>query len=265
LWLEGFAVRAVATCPNCYNDIDAKSKFCIYCGEARPQRILSRAHRPPRNKELIAFTIFGVLTCLVLWFSYGNLGISPRYQPSPAATAVAPGAVATLPQQAQQQQQPAQQPQQQAPQQQAQERPEPQAAHPLAQQQAPQQREGARSAASNTNQFHFEVPLDQFVQQSDGTLRSPDGRATISMWSGNGSLEQQRSALQNEHPNWNYTYRKNDPNYFVVSGYEGNNIFYQKTLRRGDRTATFLMKYPRSEKARYQDANEMLEATFRPR
>jgi hypothetical protein len=250
----------VVTCPNCYNDIDAKSKFCIYCGEARPQRILRRAHRPPLNKELIAFAIFGVVTCVVLWFSYGNLGISPRYQPTPAATpAATPGAApeapaapaaAPLPTPA-------------APEQQAQQS---QAAQPQPpQQQAPQQREVPRSAATNTNQFHFEVPLEQFVQQSDGTLRSPDGRATISMWSGNGSLEQQRSALQNEHPNWNYTYRKNGPNYFVVSGYEGNNIFYQKTLRRGDRTATFLMKYPRSEKARYQRANEMLEATFRPR
>lgn len=49
----------------------------------------------------------------------------------------------------------------------------------------------------------------------------------------------------------NVTYKKEGNNFFVVSGYRGNNIFYQKTIFRNGEMVTAVIEYSTSKKAKY--------------
>ena len=46
------------------------------------------------------------------------------------------------------------------------------------------------------------------------------------------------------------TYWKRVKNYFAISGYVGDNIFYEKTVQRGDQYNTYFYEYPKTLKKR---------------
>ena len=58
------------------------------------------------------------------------------------------------------------------------------------------------------------------------------------------------------------TYQRKGETWFVVSGYEGDDIFYDKTLREGDRTASFRFVFPAAQKPHYAPLLEHMEDSF---
>lgn len=59
------------------------------------------------------------------------------------------------------------------------------------------------------------------------------------------------------------TYKTLGSNWFVISGYSGDNIFYQKSFV-GDDENTFLIEYPQTQKEKYSDMTTYLEKSFKP-
>jgi hypothetical protein len=59
------------------------------------------------------------------------------------------------------------------------------------------------------------------------------------------------------------TYQKCGKTFFVISGYEGPKIFYQKTVLKGDVFAYALLEYQEAEKERYNPVSDSVFASFR--
>jgi hypothetical protein len=60
------------------------------------------------------------------------------------------------------------------------------------------------------------------------------------------------------------TYSPSGRNWLVISGFRGDNIFYEKYFFRGDTIHGFGMEFPRSEKPYYAPIVEEIEDSFRP-
>ena len=59
------------------------------------------------------------------------------------------------------------------------------------------------------------------------------------------------------------TYKKLGNNYYVISGYKNNKIFYQKSIIRGQGLCTAIIEYPESEKNYYNKVCENIFRTFK--
>lgn len=75
------------------------------------------------------------------------------------------------------------------------------------------------------------TPQDRPTNLDGRDFRSPDGRITMQVFGANNSLgrtleERYREALQTE--NQNVTYQFIEDDFFVISGYQGNDVIYQK-------------------------------------
>ena len=62
-------------------------------------------------------------------------------------------------------------------------------------------------------------------------------------------------------------YKVIDKNWFVLSGYDGDKVFYIKTLRNymrddNDIDATFIMTYPRTENSTFDKITERISSSF---
>lgn len=91
----------------------------------------------------------------------------------------------------------------------------------------------------------------------DGRVfKSRDGRITLSVWGQHNALNRTLRAQMNAARNdWvedraRVTYWKMGQGYYVLSGLTGDQIFYEKTVARGDGYATILWQYPQSQKAK---------------
>jgi hypothetical protein len=196
----------------------------------RRSRVQEIAERKPMLLEVGAFIIFGLIVTALLWSMYRNTGLH-RYSPPPLPDAkVAP-------------------------------KPAPPSPPP-----SPPTNKKAAEAPHTVapEKVSFKLPNGMFKRNPDGTLSSKDGKATVKLWEANNTdIKTAAVDTAKAHPNWKVTYGKKGPHYFVVSGYDGDNIFYQKTQIFGDHSSSFLMQYPKAEKAKYRAANEMLESSFR--
>ncbi|QQP93421.1 hypothetical protein IGS68_32880 (plasmid) [Skermanella sp. TT6] len=63
------------------------------------------------------------------------------------------------------------------------------------------------------------------------------------------------------------TYRRRKEDWFVLSGYIGDNIFYRKTVlaRRGRTVGTFQINFPKDQKPFYYGIVERMSWSFKPR
>jgi hypothetical protein len=216
-------MSTTVACKTCDREIDADSKFCIYCGRpqvpgvrrGKPTKLERAIASTPLPLEIIAFLVFAAIAVSVLWSMYGKVGLEghapppppqPKFVPKPPPKAPATGPAAQVP--------------------------ERQSKSPQAPPQAAAQKARAQPTVTRWNE--------------DGT----DARAML-------------ARVKSQHPNWQTTYQTAGKRFFVVSGYEGDQIFYQKTLIRGGKAHSFLMKYPKSEKGKWRKANEALEREFR--
>ena len=59
------------------------------------------------------------------------------------------------------------------------------------------------------------------------------------------------------------TYSPSGSNWLVLSGYRGDNIFYEKYVFRGDTVHGFGVEFPAAEKPRYSPIIERMEDSFR--
>ena len=58
------------------------------------------------------------------------------------------------------------------------------------------------------------------------------------------------------------SYETKGDTWFVVSGYERDVIFYEKTLRHGERTTSFRFVFPAAQKPHYAPLLEQMEDSF---
>ncbi len=112
--------------------------------------------------------------------------------------------------------------------------------------------------------FSFRYPSPPFFAgpapvNGDGrSFFTQDGRAEISVWGAhNVTGETPRSALaafrEDLAPDESLTYARHGKRWLVVSGYTGNNIYYQRTeyACRGRKQVSFRIEYPIVERDRY--------------
>lgn len=71
---------------------------------------------------------------------------------------------------------------------------------------------------------------------------------------------QYRSALEN--PEAQIIYRARDENWYIVSGSDGDEVFYEKSLADAGVLKTFRMQYPASQKAYYDAVTAIMSASF---
>jgi hypothetical protein len=73
------------------------------------------------------------------------------------------------------------------------------------------------------------------------------------------TIAQQRAwHFRNLDKKWKVTYKANGGNWFVLSGYNGDDIFYSRTVKHGDIFATVLLEYPKSKKSEFDAAVEII-------
>lgn len=90
-------------------------------------------------------------------------------------------------------------------------------------------------------------------------FKSRDGKITLSVWGENNALGRTlRSQMETAKRDWRrdnarVTYWRYGRGFYVVSGTTGDQIFYEKTVPRGDGFATILWQYPKSQKARLDE------------
>jgi hypothetical protein len=101
---------------------------------------------------------------------------------------------------------------------------------------------------------------------------SRDGRAEMIVYGSNNALEQSLRDLYNEQlrraegddrSKKTVTYKVLRDNWFVVSGYEGYRVFYQKTIFRGGVFKTFRIEYDKSLADIFDKVTKRVAASFR--
>lgn len=66
-----------------------------------------------------------------------------------------------------------------------------------------------------------------------------------------------------DHPDREITYKKLGANFFVISGFDGNKIFYQKSIMKSGQLYTFLIEYKKKDKEQYKSITERIARSFR--
>jgi hypothetical protein len=102
-------------------------------------------------------------------------------------------------------------------------------------------------------------PLPEADNGDGRKFKSSDGKITLSVWGENNafnrSLRTQMSASRRE---WlqdraRITYTRFTPEFYVLSGTTGKEIFYEKTVPQGEGFATMLWQFPISRRPRMND------------
>ena len=104
-------------------------------------------------------------------------------------------------------------------------------------------------------------------ENNDGRrFDSPDGRASLSAWGSFNALEDTiGTGLQREFetPGRKITYKVLKKDWYVVSGYENGNIFYQKTILKDDVFYSFLLVYPPEDKSLFDPVVAAVAKSFK--
>ena len=131
--------------------------------------------------------------------------------------------------------------------------------------------------------FSIDYPRNIFLpgpEPANGggiTMTSLDGVATLDVWGGNAFYfddEDQYGDLAVEYkellarPNLKITYKVMKDKWFVVSGFEGENIFYIKQMnlmedRSSGQFAKFYFKYPKSSSKLYNPVTKIFSKSFK--
>lgn len=97
------------------------------------------------------------------------------------------------------------------------------------------------------------------------TFSSPEGSATLLVYGtdeGGGDRLREEYEAELARTDLRVTYQVIRPTWFVVSGYQGPYIFYQRTHRSGDGLRTFRLRHRASEKAYFDPIVERLSHSF---
>ncbi|MBA4371405.1 MAG: hypothetical protein C0402_00940 [Thermodesulfovibrio sp.] len=111
------------------------------------------------------------------------------------------------------------------------------------------------------------------ADNSDGQrFLSKDGDLEMLVWGSNNALDETiKSKFQEdikektkEQPDKRVTFKYLKGNTYVVSGYRGEKIFYQKTMLDNDAFMTFLLIYPSGKKKDFDPVVAEISRSFRP-
>jgi hypothetical protein len=122
--------------------------------------------------------------------------------------------------------------------------------------------------------FSLAIPASHFYAQpappaGDGAIFTAlDGLAEIRAWAAYNVLEQDLAALLGEalerHGGDEVTYRRQGAGWFVLSGYSGDAIFYEKALLDEAAVYHLAVRYPVAQRDLYDPLLGNLAASFRP-
>lgn len=126
-------------------------------------------------------------------------------------------------------------------------------------------------------EYAIKYPVKVFVPQeesanNDGRIFTAKGGAELRVWGQYNALMQTlKSAYESDLSEYGsgVTYKVLQNSGYVISGTDGNGVYYQKTIFSGDEGdggavfATFVMKYKKSEKAKYDPIVTKIAASFR--
>lgn len=138
--------------------------------------------------------------------------------------------------------------------------------------------QGKYSTYSN-GRFSYSIsyPTDLFIPQGEADngdgqkFLSRDGRSEMIVY-GSNALDQSLRDLYNEQlrrdqgadpSKKNVTYKVLRDNWFVISGYEGDRVFYQKTILRRGVFKTFRIEYDKLLADVFDQATKRVAASFR--
>jgi hypothetical protein len=122
--------------------------------------------------------------------------------------------------------------------------------------------------------FRFQVRAGLFVQQhppdSDGTTmilvsaQNDDDVLLTASNSGTSALtaKELMREMMVENSTWKYSHKKAQGDSATLSGFNGDKIFYRKSILQNGRAVGFCIEYPRSLKIKYDDTVEMLASSF---
>ena len=108
------------------------------------------------------------------------------------------------------------------------------------------------------------------AENGDGQkFQSKDGRVEMLVYGSNNALDQtlrqmyQQEHSVTEHPNRRVTYQVLRADWFVVSGVDGDRVFYQKTFLRHGVFKTFRIEYDQSQKAAFDSITGTISRSFK--
>lgn len=128
--------------------------------------------------------------------------------------------------------------------------------------------------------FGYEISYPETILLPQGEAENGDGQRFLSkegdvemlVWGSNNALDETlKSNFQKdtkektrEHPDKRVTYKRLKGNSYVVSGYIGEKIFYQKTMyiRDVDAFFTFYISYPKTKKTNYDPVVSKISKSF---
>lgn len=120
--------------------------------------------------------------------------------------------------------------------------------------------------------FCIDYPKNFIMQAApengDGrTFKSKDGTVKMLAYGSNNSLmeklETRFNAESTSSDTRKVTYKLFKPDFFVISGVENKNVFYQKVLFKNDEYKTFLISYPVTQKKTFDPIAVKIAASFK--
>lgn len=112
------------------------------------------------------------------------------------------------------------------------------------------------------------IPQGESHNGDGQVFTSNDGKASLTVYRSFRDLDGNGVDFKREFENDlrlypKVTYKKLGKDFFVISGFDGGNIFYQKAIMKNDEFITSLLTYPESEKDYYGKAAEKIFKTFK--
>ena len=121
--------------------------------------------------------------------------------------------------------------------------------------------------------FSVTIPASHFYAQPEppahagATFTALDGQAEIRVWANFNVLEQDLAGLLQEalagHAADKVTYRKEGDGWFVLSGYSGQAIFYERAIVDERAIYQLQLRYPMAQRAVYDDLVTQVVKSFR--
>ncbi len=133
---------------------------------------------------------------------------------------------------------------------------------------------------NDTYNFSIDYPLGILIPQGESgsgdgqVFKSKDEKCTLWVYRDfrdnmSETSYNLKSAYQDDirkdnpnHPKREITYSRASKDFYVISGTEGNKIFYQKTIMKNNQLVTFLLEHKKSEKEEYQLITEHISRSF---
>ena len=114
------------------------------------------------------------------------------------------------------------------------------------------------------------IPQGESVNGDGQRFLSKDGRAELLVYGSYNSLNQtlndvltQETERSPDHPNRVVTYKVLRGDWFVLSGTENGQIFYQKTMLRDSTFKTFRIEYDESQKQTFDSITAIIARSFK--